>query len=175
MFEVLNDQCACVLLTVRHHRPLNVEIHKRAQSDVDVTAGHIRWREKEEKGFVPRFEINKSELVHTDTWRIVKCEKSTSNWLTNCLPSRRLTNKLTGISIWSVALSAILYTLDMRHPLTKLLYTLAMFHPHSVSTKRNNTIISLYTAVYYRNINRYIFRQYDPTITRLHVYFIYIY
>ena len=41
LFELLNDQCGCVVWVVMHHRPFNVEIHNRAQPDVDVTAVHI--------------------------------------------------------------------------------------------------------------------------------------
>jgi hypothetical protein len=63
----------------------------------------------------------------------------------------------------------MLYTLDMSHPLLTMLYNFDMCHPYSVSTKRNNTTISLYTAVSCRNIQRYLFRQYDAPITRLHV------
>lgn len=49
MFELLNDKCACVVWIVMHHRPFNVEMHKRAQSAVDVTAGQISSEVRKER------------------------------------------------------------------------------------------------------------------------------
>ena len=70
----------------------------------------VKWERRERVRATFR---NKFELVHMDTWRIIKWRKSTSNWITNCLQSGRLTNKLAQLSIWSAALSTMLCTLDM--------------------------------------------------------------
>jgi len=66
MFELLNDKCACVVWIVIHHRPFNVEMHKRAQSNVDVTAGQIPSEVRKERRVRARIR-NKFELVHMNT------------------------------------------------------------------------------------------------------------
>ena len=61
-----------------HHRPFNVEMHKRAQSDVDVTAGNITSEVRKKRNGSCRNSkyIWASPYGHMKNY---KMEKSTSN------------------------------------------------------------------------------------------------
>ena len=167
-----------------------------------LTSQLVRYPVKWERRESVRARIrNKFELVHMDTWRIIKWRKSMSTWITNCLKSLQTSyqqccvllicvipyQQCCTILICVIPYQQCCIILICVIPYQQCCILLICVIPYQqcfihfvcvipVVSAKYVTIkqsISLCTAFYCRNIKSYMFRQYAPNIIRLQVYFLY--